>query len=103
MASKRKRKRKAGLDKSSIVQVVKELLNAVFGDTLLRWRSGEQITEATKRMGKQNECAATPTTTAIRNLMGRRSDLVAYNEKKVPVCISEVKDGKSSYSSMTQE
>ncbi|OBZ89078.1 hypothetical protein A0J61_02870 [Choanephora cucurbitarum] len=103
VASKRKRKRKAGLDKSSIVQVVKELLNAVFGDTLLRWRSGEQITEATKRMGKQNECAATPTTTAIRNLMGRRSDLVAYNEKKVPVCISEVKDGKSSYSSMTQE
>ncbi|KAI8374086.1 hypothetical protein EDC96DRAFT_582960 [Choanephora cucurbitarum] len=79
VASTRKRKREADLDELDIVQVVKELLNAVFDDTLLRWRSGERITAATKRMRKQDECTAVLTTTTIRNLMRRRNYLAAYN------------------------
>ena len=35
--------------------------------------------------------------------MGRRSDLIAYNKKKMPVCLCEVKDGMTSSASIKQE
>ncbi|KAI8375540.1 hypothetical protein BD560DRAFT_71763 [Blakeslea trispora] len=98
-----KRKRKPELDESDIVQVLKEILNIVFSDTLLRWRSGERTTEATKKARKDNESSKATSTTAIKNLMGRRSDLIAYNKKKIPVCLCEVKDGMTSSASIKQE
>ncbi|RCH79613.1 hypothetical protein CU098_004534, partial [Rhizopus stolonifer] len=63
------------------------MLNAIFSDTLLRWRGGERTTEATKRPKKTNESVISCTVSSIKNLMDRHSDLVAYNEKRIPLCL----------------
>ncbi|KAI8357805.1 hypothetical protein BD560DRAFT_406180 [Blakeslea trispora] len=99
----RKRQRVMDVDESDIVYVLKEMLNAIFVDTFMRWKSGERTTDATKRSKKTNTSAASTNLTAIKNLMGRRSDLVAYNNKKIPVCLCEVKDGLSDSATTHQE
>ena len=99
----KKRRRPVDLDESDVVYLLKEMLNAVFSDTLMRWKSGEKTSDATKRSKKANSTAADSRRTVIKNLMGRRSDLIAYNQKKVPVCLCEVKDGCSSTESTRQE
>ncbi|KAI8363996.1 hypothetical protein EDC96DRAFT_208911 [Choanephora cucurbitarum] len=101
--SQKKRRRPVDLDGSDIVYLLKEMLNAVFSDTLMRWKSGEKTSDATKRSKKANSTAADSQKTVIKNLMGRRSDLIAYNQKKVPVCLREVKVGCSSTESTRQE
>ncbi|KAI8352151.1 hypothetical protein EDC96DRAFT_518241 [Choanephora cucurbitarum] len=99
----RKRQRAMDVDESDVVYVLKEMLNAIFVDTLMRWKSGERTTDATKRSKKTNSSATNTNLTTIKNLMGRRSDLVAYNHKKIPVCLCEVKDGLSDSSTTHQE
>ncbi|KAI8378918.1 hypothetical protein BD560DRAFT_421616 [Blakeslea trispora] len=98
----KKRKRSCALDESDVVQVVKDVLNVLFVDTLLRWKSGEKTTDSCKRMK-----IGTETSLSIRgsckNVMGRRSDILLFTNKKVPVCLSEVKDGRSSRDSISQE
>lgn len=91
------------IDESDVVFVLKEMLNVIFVDTFMRWKSGERTTDATKRSKKTNSSATNTNLTTIKNLMGRRSDLVAYNHKRIPVCLCEVKDGLSDSATTRQE
>ena len=101
-STRKKRKRSFELDESDVVQIVKEILNALFADTLLRWKSGEKTTESCKKMKIQNEMSSS-VKGSCRNIMGRRSDIILYNSKKVPLCLSEVKDGRSTTETTSQE
>ncbi|KAI8372419.1 hypothetical protein BD560DRAFT_446426 [Blakeslea trispora] len=40
---------------------------------------------------------------SCKNIMWRRSDILLYSSKKIPVCLSEVKDDRSSSESISQE
>ncbi|OBZ81596.1 hypothetical protein A0J61_10355 [Choanephora cucurbitarum] len=53
-----------------------------------------------------NEMSATTTTnnnSSMKNMMGRRTDLILYNSSNVAICLSELKDGLCKSSSTTQE
>ncbi|KAI8380355.1 hypothetical protein BD560DRAFT_458107 [Blakeslea trispora] len=81
---------------------VKELLNTLFVDTLLRWKSGEKNNRIMQEDEIQNEKRLS-LKGSCKNIMGRRSDMILYNNKKVPLCLSEVEDGRSTAETVSQE
>ncbi|OBZ86653.1 hypothetical protein A0J61_05295 [Choanephora cucurbitarum] len=99
--SEKKRKRKIDHSENDVLLVVKMLLDTIFGDTKLKWKSGEKTTDATKRARIVGQLLSRGT--SCSNLMGRRSDLVLYNKSNVVLCLSELKDGNSESNSIKQE
>ncbi|KAI8379859.1 hypothetical protein EDC96DRAFT_115695 [Choanephora cucurbitarum] len=97
----KKRKRKIDHSENDVLLVVKMILDTIFGDTKLKWKSGEKTTDATKRARIVGQLLSGGT--SCSNLMGRRSDLVLYNKNNVVLCLSELKDGNSESSSTKQE
>ncbi|KAI8361780.1 hypothetical protein EDC96DRAFT_576004 [Choanephora cucurbitarum] len=45
----------------------------------------------------------TTNNSSIKNMMGRRTDLILYNSSNVAICLSELKDGLCKSNSATQE
>lgn len=90
----RKRKRTETTSENDMMMVVKFVLDAVFADTGLKWRSGEKTTSATKRSKLINELASSNNTNT-NNIMGRRSDLSLRNQCGVDLCLVEFKNGSS--------
>ncbi|KAI8366983.1 hypothetical protein EDC96DRAFT_161814 [Choanephora cucurbitarum] len=89
----RKRKREPECSENDLLLVVKMVLDSIFGDTKLKWKSGEKTTEATKRARVVGQLLSG--SRSCSNLMGRRNDLVLYNKKNVVLCLSELKDGSN--------
>ncbi|KAI8366974.1 hypothetical protein EDC96DRAFT_161590 [Choanephora cucurbitarum] len=93
----KKRKRTEAPSENDMMMVVKFVLDAVFADTGLKWRSGEKTSSATKRSKIVNELASSSNINNANtsNIMGRRRDLTLRNKRGVDVCLVEFKNGSS--------
>ncbi|KAI8372663.1 hypothetical protein EDC96DRAFT_55738 [Choanephora cucurbitarum] len=100
----RKKRRVEMSSESDMMMVVKFVLDAVFADSNLRWRSGEKTTNSTKRSKIINELASSSSNNnSCSNVMGRRSDLVLTNKHGVDLCLVESKNGSSCYEEIAQD
>ncbi|KAI8330150.1 hypothetical protein EDC96DRAFT_528846, partial [Choanephora cucurbitarum] len=98
----RKKRKREELDEEIVVETIKEILNTLFADTLMHWKSGENTTVASKRMKIANELSFS-NNGLCKNVMGRRSDLILYNSKKTALCLSEAKNGRSISDDISQQ
>ncbi|OBZ80682.1 hypothetical protein A0J61_11269 [Choanephora cucurbitarum] len=98
----RKKRRREELDEEIVIETIKEILNTLFADTFMHWKSGENTTIASKRMKIANELSSS-NKESCKNVMGRRSDLILYNSKKTALCLSEAKNGRSTSDDISQQ
>ncbi|OBZ81318.1 hypothetical protein A0J61_10633 [Choanephora cucurbitarum] len=102
IGGERKRKRIEAPSENDMMMVVKFILDAVFADTGLKWRSGEKTDNATKRSRIIHETASS-SNASINNIMERRFGLTLRNRRGIDLCLVDFKNGSSPSDEITQD